>query len=155
MPPCSSEISSSRSERIIPSESEPRSLARSSVRPSGIRRPGDATATVSPAPKFQAPHTIWRGSRAAGVDLAELQAVGVRMRVRLEHEAGDDELLEPVLLGQAAARDLLDLDACERDARAELVERRQRVVQVILEPLEQDLHRRPPANCSRKRRSSS
>ena len=34
------------------------------VRPSSSTVPGSATATVSPAPKFQAPHTIWRGSRS-------------------------------------------------------------------------------------------
>ena len=62
MPACSELSSSSASERIIPSDTEPRSLARSSVRPSGSTAPGSATATVAPAPKFQAPQTIWRGS---------------------------------------------------------------------------------------------
>ncbi len=155
MPSCSSEISSSRSERIIPSDSDPRSFARSSFRPSGMRSPGSATATVSPAPKFQAPQTIWRGSGPPGVDLAELQPVGVRVRVRLQHEAGEHEPLDPVLLGQPATGDLLDLDARERDPRAELGERRQRIVQVGLQPADRHLHRRPPANCSRNRRSSS
>ncbi len=37
------------------------------------------------------------GLCAPGVDLAELQAVGVRMRVRLEHEAREHEAVEPVL----------------------------------------------------------
>ena len=62
MPACSELSSSSASERIIPSETDPRSFARSSVRPSGSTAPGSATATVAPAPKFQAPQTIWRGS---------------------------------------------------------------------------------------------
>ena len=35
--------------------------ARAAARP-GARAPGSATATVAPAPKFQAPQTIWRGS---------------------------------------------------------------------------------------------
>ena len=89
------------------------------------------------------------------VHLAELQPVGIRMGPRLDDESGDHQPLETVLLGQAATRDLLDLDAGERDLPPELGERRQRILQVGLEPLEQDLHRRPPANCSRKRRSSS
>ncbi len=55
--------SSSRSERIIPSETlapELR-LLEAFVRPAGTA-PGSATATVAPAPKFHAPQTIWRGS---------------------------------------------------------------------------------------------
>src|SRR6187455_915756 len=62
MPLWSDPSSSSRSERIIPSETSPRSLACSRRLPSGSTAPGSATATVAPAPKFQAPHTIWRGS---------------------------------------------------------------------------------------------
>ena len=62
MPACSSLIESSDSERIIPSETVPRSFARSSVRPSGSTAPGSATATVAPASKFHAPQTICRGS---------------------------------------------------------------------------------------------
>ena len=54
--------SSSRSERIIPSESSPRSFRDSIFRPPGITAPGTATATVAPVPKFQAPQTIERGS---------------------------------------------------------------------------------------------
>ena len=62
MPAWSSPSSSSCSERIIPSETLPRSFARSSVLPSGSTAPGSATATVAPAEKFHAPQTIWRGS---------------------------------------------------------------------------------------------
>ena len=61
MPVWSSPSSSSCSERIIPSDTEPRSVACSSTRPSGSIAPGSATATVAPAEKFHAPHTIWRG----------------------------------------------------------------------------------------------
>ena len=50
--------SSSSSARIIPSDIWPRSLRRSSVSPFGSVAPGSATATVAPAPKFQAPQTI-------------------------------------------------------------------------------------------------
>ena len=62
MPLWSEPSSSSLSERIIPSETSPRSFACSSFMPSGRTAPGRATATVAPAPKFQAPQTIWRGS---------------------------------------------------------------------------------------------
>src|SRR4051794_914095 len=55
--------SSSRSERIIPRDTSPRSFAsRSGPSAPGRIAPGSATATVAPAPKFQAPHTICRGS---------------------------------------------------------------------------------------------
>ena len=50
--------STSSSARIIPSESSPRTLRCSSCSPPGSRAPGSATATVAPAPKFQAPQTI-------------------------------------------------------------------------------------------------
>ena len=63
IPAWSAPSSSSRSERIIPSETSPRSFARSSgFSAPGRTAPGSATATVAPAPKFQAPQTICRGS---------------------------------------------------------------------------------------------
>ena len=120
----------------------------------GQHRARQRTATVSPAPKFQAPHTIWRGSALADVDLAELQAVGVRVLAGLEHVPGDDQLLDAVVVGQAAALDALDLVAGEREPRGELVERRQ-LGEVVGQPLQRDLHRTAPRNCSRKRTSSS
>src|SRR5919201_2580734 len=61
MPVWSVPSSSSRSDRIIPSDVSPRSFARSSFCPPGRSAPGSATATVAPAPKFHAPQTIWRG----------------------------------------------------------------------------------------------
>src|SRR3954463_3198077 len=62
MPPWSWPSSSSRSDRIIPSDTSPRSLRRSIVNsPPGMTPPGSTTATVAPAPKFQAPQTIDRG----------------------------------------------------------------------------------------------
>ncbi len=60
IPSCSSESSSSRSERIIPFDSTPRSFAFFSFVPSGITAPGSATATVCPAATFGAPQTIVR-----------------------------------------------------------------------------------------------
>ena len=62
IPEWSGPISSSRSERIIPFDTTPRSFACSSLWPPGITAPGSATATYAPAPKFQAPQTIWRAS---------------------------------------------------------------------------------------------
>ena len=89
------------------------------------------------------------------VDLRELQAVGVRVLAGLEHVPGDDQLLDAVDRGQAAALDALDLVAREREARDELVERRQRAAEVIGQPLHRHLHRTAPLNCSRKRTSLS
>ena len=51
---------SSRSERIIPFDSIPRSLAFFSFSPPGMRAPGVTTATVCPAATFGAPQTIVR-----------------------------------------------------------------------------------------------
>src|SRR5687768_12816569 len=63
IPEWSAPSSSSRSERIIPRESSPRSFASPSGSSApGSSAPGRATATVAPAPKFQAPQTICRGS---------------------------------------------------------------------------------------------
>ncbi len=62
MPAWSWPRSTSSSARIIPSDVSPRTLRRSSVTPFGSTAPGSATATVAPAPKFQAPQTIERGS---------------------------------------------------------------------------------------------
>ncbi len=62
MPSWFCDSSSSRSESIIPSDTWPRSLALRSTVPSGKTAPGKATATVSPAAKLVAPHTICRGS---------------------------------------------------------------------------------------------
>ena len=58
IPAASSPISSSASERIIPSDSTPRSFALPSLVPSGITAPGSATGTVCPAATFGAPQTI-------------------------------------------------------------------------------------------------
>ena len=60
IPPASSPISSSASERIIPSDSTPRSFALPSFVPSGITAPGSATGTVWPAATLGAPQTIVR-----------------------------------------------------------------------------------------------
>ena len=62
IPSCSWESSSSRSDRIMPSDSRPRSFAFFSTTPPGSVAPGNTTATVAPASKLRAPQTIWRGS---------------------------------------------------------------------------------------------
>ena len=51
---------SSLAAQIIPSESIPRSFTGFIVKPPGICAPSVATATLSPARTFEAPHTIWR-----------------------------------------------------------------------------------------------
>ena len=96
MPSPPARCRSSRSDRIMPSEVSRRSFERPILRPSRSAVPGSATATVSPAPKFQAPHTIWRGARSPTSTLRELQAVGVGVLARLEHVPGDDQLLDAV-----------------------------------------------------------
>ncbi len=154
IPSPSGEMSSSRSDRIMPSEVSPRSFERAMRRPSSSTVPGSATATVSPASKFQAPHTIWPRRGLPHVDLAELQAVGVRVLAGLEHEPGDDQLLDAVLGRKAAALDALDLVTGEREPSGELVQGRQ-LGEMVRQPLQRDLHRTAPRNCSRKRTSLS
>ncbi len=61
IPSWSSLIWSSRSERIMPCDATPRSLASPSSLPSGITAPGRATPTVWPAATFGAPQTICAG----------------------------------------------------------------------------------------------
>ena len=108
IPEWSSPSSSSRSERIIPRDISPRSLASPSGSPSpGSWAPGKATATVAPSPKFHAPQTIWRASpsptstgRAEGgrhSDACRLQAhcrLGTARdsRPRSAHAAPDDPI---------------------------------------------------------------
>ena len=60
IPAASSPSSSSASERIIPSETTPRSFACFSSVPSGITAPGNATGTSWPAATLGAPQTMVR-----------------------------------------------------------------------------------------------
>ncbi len=111
IPSWSSPSSSSRSERIIPRLSMPRSFATLRARPSGISAPGSATATVWPVATFGAPQTICCSTSRADVDAAEPEPVGVRVLHRL------DDLPHPVVrevavgVGNASAMDRLHLDA--------------------------------------------
>ncbi len=138
----------------MPSEVSPRSFERAILRPSSSTVPGSATATVSPAPKFHAPHTIWRGSRSPTSTRVSCRRSAFGMLAGLDHVAGDDQLLDAVDVGQAAALDALDLVAGEREPRDELLERRE-LAEVVGQPLHGHLHRTAPRNCSRKRTSSS
>ena len=91
--------SSSRSDRIIPSETWPRSLARSSFVPPGSTAPGSATATVAPVAEVPGTAHDLTGSPFAHVHAAELEPVGVRVLTRLEHVADAVEPEVPVDVG--------------------------------------------------------
>ena len=141
--------STSSSARIIPSETSPRSLRRSSVRPFGSTAPGSATATVAPAPKFHAPQTIERGSLLADVDLRQLEPVGIRVLLRLEHLADEEELEVAVPVRDAAAHDAVDLAAREDEPSRELLDG-QVELDVLAQPGDGDLHlRTAPASARR------
>ena len=56
----------------------------------GSSAPTSAHGTLMPARTFGAPQTMSSVSPRAGVDLADAQPVGVRMRLDLEHLADDD-----------------------------------------------------------------
>ena len=107
-------------------------------------------------PRGEIPGTADDRSRRglADVDVAQLQAVGVRVLAGLEHVPGDDQLPDAVLRRQPAALDALDLVAGEREPLDELLQRRQ-LGEVVGQPLQRDLHRTAPRNCSRKRTSLS
>ena len=85
IPSASSPSSSSASERIIPSESTPRSFAAPEPRaPPGITAPGSATGTVWPAATLGAPQTIVRVPSPVSTSQTR-QPVGVG--VRLDRDA--------------------------------------------------------------------
>ena len=108
----------SSSARIIPSESSPRTLRCSSCQPVRQHRARAARrATVAPTPKFQAPQTIVARLALAHVDLRQLQPVGVRVLVGLEHAADAEELEVAARVGDAAALDPLDLGGRDREPR--------------------------------------
>ena len=113
-------------------------------RPSSSTVPGSATATVSPAPKFQAPHTIWRGSPSPTSTRVSCSRSAFGCLPASTHEPGDDQLLDAVHRRQAAPLDALDLVARERELRDELVQRRQ-LREVVGQPLQRNLHRTAPA----------
>ena len=102
IPEWSAPSSSSRSERIIPSETSPRSFACSSFSPPGQHRArqrdrdGRARAEVPGAAddlaRLALPH----------VHRAELEPVGVRVLARLEHAADAEEAEVAVDVGHAA-----------------------------------------------------
>ena len=94
------------------------------------------------------------GCALACVELAELQAVGVRVLSRLEHEARDHGGVVLRRCREAAFVDRLELGGADRQAGAQRVERWQ-LGEVIGEPRERRFHRPAPANWRKKRRSSS
>ena len=106
--------------------------------------PGSATATVSPAPKFQAPHTIWRGSASPTSTWQSCRRSAFGCLPASSTSPATISSSTPSCVGQAAALDALDLVAGEREPRGELVERRQ-LGEVVGQPLQRDLHRTAPA----------
>ena len=99
----------------MPSEVSPRSFERCDAAPVEQRRARQRDRDgVAGAEVPGAAHDLARLG-LADVDPAELQAVGVRVLAGLEHEPGDDQLLDAVLRGQPAALDALDLVAGERE----------------------------------------
>ena len=141
--------STSSSARIIPSESSPRTLRCSSCSPPGKPRAGQrdrhrrARAEVPGAAddlaRLALPH----------VDPAELEPVGVRVLLGLEHAPDPEEPEVAVLVGHAAALDPLDLGGRDREPLRQL---RQRHLERDVLPQPGD---RDPQNCLSTRRSPS
>ena len=79
------------------------------------------------------------GLGLADVDLAELQAVGVRMLLRLEHVPDAEEPEVAAVVADTDTHDLVDLGRRDRQAVGDL--RRRRVdVHVLAQPGERDAH---------------
>ena len=146
IPQWSVPIPSSSSARIIPSDSWPRSFAFRSSLPSGMIAPGLRDRDRLPGRDVVGAADDLDRRRAADVDHADAEPVGVGVLVPLEH-LPDDEVLEPV---DAVVLDPLDLGAGHRQPL------RQRLgVEVRSAVLVQPLEGNPHANCSRKRMSLS
>src|SRR5204863_3786919 len=86
----------------------------------------------------------------ADVDLRQLQAVGIRMLLRLEHAADAEEIDVAAVVGDARGNEALDLRGGDRQPRRELVEPHLER-HVFREPGERDAHQ----NCLSTRRSPS
>ncbi len=67
--------------------------------------PGSATATVAPAPKFQAPHTIWYGSLSPTSTTQSWSRSAFGCFAGLEHLADAEEAEVAVLVRDAAPLD--------------------------------------------------
>ena len=144
MPSLSSPRPISVAEQSIPLDHSPRILRRSMAMPSGMVVPSVASGIRSPAAMLKAPQTICSGLAVARVDVDQLDPVGVRMGLGLQHP-GDDDAVQPL----AEPHPLLD-------RRAEVVQRLRQHVDVVGQvrrelphPGEEHFHQ----NCSRKRTS--
>ena len=125
----SSPSSSSCSERIIPSDTEPRSVACSSTRPSGKHRRRAARRRPSRRRRSSTPRTrSGAGSALPHVHRAQLEPVGVRVLAGLEHAPDAVETEVAVRVGDAVRLDPLHLAAREQQpfARARRPARRRR-----------------------------
>ena len=150
MPACSALSSSSASERIIPSETLPRSFARSSVRPSGSTAPG---ARPRPSRPRRSSTRRRRSGAARPRPRRRGRAGGGRRSgaCRPRRPARRGSGVVAVLVGDPAIGDALDLAGGDGEAVGDLGRRRVDV-DVLAEPGDGDLHRQ---NCLRTRRSFS
>jgi hypothetical protein len=105
-------------------------------KPPGISVPGSATGTRSPAVKFLAPQTIWRSEPSPCVDLADAEAVGLRVLLEgldlADHHEGQR--------GEAEGRDRLHLEAEHREDFRDALGGDAGEVEVTGERLEGDFH---------------
>ena len=120
MPAWSAPSSSSGSERIIPSETLPRSFARSSVRPSGSTAPGKRDRDRRAGAEVPRAADDLARLALAHVDAAELEPVGVRVLARLDDAPDAEEAEVAVVVGDAAVGDALDLAGGDRQPVGEL-----------------------------------
>ncbi len=145
MPAESSPISSSVAERIIPSDSTPRSFALPSFCPPGIVAPGSATGTVWPAATLGAPQTIVRSPSPVST---------VQTRSRSASGCGSAAVTLPTTKfcadGGPTDDHPLDLGSGHRQALGQLLGREAGVA-VLAQPGVGDPHR----NCSSTRTSLS
>ena len=144
MPSLSSPRPISVAEQSIPLDHSPRILRRSMAMPLGMVVPSVASGIRSPAAMLKAPQHDLQRLAVAGVDVDQLDPVGVGMGLGLQHP-GHDDAVQPL----AEPHPLLD-------RRAEVVQRLGQHVDVVGQirrelphPGQEHLHQ----NCSRKRMS--
>ncbi len=106
---------SSFAEHSIPCDSTPRTLARVITSPAGSRAPTVAQGAFIPATALGAPQTIGKPLGHTDVDDADLQPIGVRVRIDALDVADDDPRE-----GRGGERRFLDFEPGHRQPFAQL-----------------------------------
>ena len=151
IPAWSSPSPTSSSARIIPRGVARREARRSSSGEVEIGRcaPGSATATVAPASKFHAPHTISRASPSPTSTWQTRSRSAFGCVSDLEHPADEEAPEVAVDVGDAARSTAATTAVDDVETLGDLLDRNASTVDVLAEPGERGAHQ----NCLRSRGS--